>query len=99
MISMRLILKLLAAPFALALTIAAALFAFVLSVSGMIFGLVSGLAFLIAVVLLFTGQTAGGIAFMAVALLISPAGLPALAGWLAGKVTGAGGALRSFIFS
>ena len=99
MISMRLILKLLAAPFALALTLASALFSFVLSVSGMILGLVSSLAFLASVLLLVTGQTTGGIAFMGAAFLISPFGLPALAGWLVKKLGGAGGALRSFIFS
>jgi hypothetical protein len=96
---MRLILKLLAAPFALALTIAAAFFSLVLSVSNIIFGIASTLVFLGAAVLLISGETAGGIAFLAAAFLVSPAGLPALAGWLAGKLGGAGGALRSFIFS
>ena len=96
---MRLILKLLAAPSALAFSIAAALFSFVLSVSDRIFGLLSGLVFLGAVILLAVGQTTGGIAFMAVAFAVSPFGFPALAGLLVKGLDGAGGALRSFIFS
>jgi hypothetical protein len=96
---MRLVLKLLAAPFALAFSIAAALFSFVLSVSDRIFSVVSGLVFFAAVLLLIVGQTTGGIAFMAVAFAVSPFGVPALAGLLVKGLDGAGGALRSFIFS
>jgi len=96
---LRLILKLLAAPFALALTIAAALFSILLSVSERIFGIASSLSFLAAVLLLVTGRTAGGIAFMAVSFAISPFGIPALAGLLVKGLGAAGGALRSFIFS
>jgi len=94
---MKLILKLLAAPLALALTVTSVLFSFVLAITDVIFGIVSGVVFLIAVGLFITDQTAGGIAFAAIAFLISPAGLPALAGWLAGKLGGAGGALKAFI--
>ena len=96
---MRLILKLLAAPFALALTIAAALFSFILSMSDKIFGILSGLAFLVSVGLFLTGQTTGGIVFMAIAFVVSPFGLPAFAGWLGRGLDGAGGALRAFLLS
>ena len=96
---MRLILKLLAAPFALVLTIAAALFSFVLSMSDKVFGIASGLAFLVSVGLFITGQPTGGIAFMVIAFLVSPFGLPAFVGWLVKRLDGAGGALRAFIFS
>jgi hypothetical protein len=96
---LRLFLKLLAAPFALALTIATALFSFALSVSERLLGFVSGLAFLGSLLLLVTGSTTGGIAFMAGAFLISPFGLPALAGWIVGKLGVGAGALRAFIFN
>ena len=96
---MRLILKLFAVPFALAFTVSAALFSFMLALSDMVFGIMSGIVFLAAVLLLVTGQTTGGIAFIVLAFLISPAGLPALAGWFAKGLGRAGGTLRSFIFS
>ena len=91
--------KLLAAPFALAFSIAAALCSFLLAMSDKIFGVVSGLVFLAAVLLLVAGQTAGGIAFMAVAFAVSPFGLPALAGLIVKGLDGAGSVLRAFIFS
>ena len=80
---MKLVLKLFAVPFALAFSIAAVLFLFILSVSDKIFGIISGLVSIAAVVLLISGQTTGGIAFLVVAFLVSPFGIPALAGLLA----------------
>lgn len=96
---MRLILKLLAVPFALALTLVAALCSIALSVSGKVLGAVSGIVFILSVVLLATGQTAGGIAWMAVAFIVSPFGLPVFAEWLVGLLDSAGHMLRTFIFS
>ena len=95
---MRFILKLLAAPFALALSILTSLLSFVLSMSGAVLGIASGLVFIGAALLLIKGETAGGIAWMAVAFLVSPVGLPALAGWLVKKLAGAGNGLKGFIF-
>jgi len=96
---MRLILKLFAAPLALALTLLAALCSFVLFVSGKVLGVVSGIAFIVAAALFVTGQTAGGIGWAAAAFLISPFGLPAFAEWLVGLLDGAGYVLKAFIFS
>jgi hypothetical protein len=96
---MRLILKLIAAPFALTLTILSALLSLIVSVSNAVLGTVSGLVVVAAVALFVTGQTTGGIAFLVVAFLVSPVGFPALAGALARGLGSAGGALRSFIFS
>ena len=93
------ILKLIAAPFALAFTIASALFSLALSLSDIIFGWASALALLGSVLLLVTGQTAGGLAFMVVAVFISPAGIPALAKRPVKLLGSAGSALRRFIFS
>ena len=96
---MKLILKLIAAPFALALTIAAAFFSFILAVSDVFFGVASTLIFLISVALFITGQPMGGIAFLVIAFLVSPLGIPAFAGWLVSGLDGTGGALRSFLIS
>ena len=96
---MRIILKLFAAPFALAFTITAALFSFILSMSDKIFGIASGLAFLVSVGLFITDQATGGIAFLVVAFLVSPFGFPAFAGWLVKGLDGVGGALRAFLIS
>jgi len=94
---MRFILKIVAIPFALAFTLVTAICNFLLSVSTIFFGIVSSLVFIGAVVLFITGEPTGGIAFLVVAFLVSPFGLPALAGWLAGLLNSASGALRGFI--
>jgi hypothetical protein len=95
---MRLILKLIAAPVALTLTIATAFFSFVLSLSGVFLGALSGLVSIGAVILLVTGETAGGLAWLAVAFLAGPCGLPGLAHWIVGRLERLGGALKGFIF-
>ena len=94
---MRLILKILAAPVALILTLLSMMLAFIHSLSKIIFSIASVLVFLGAVILLITGETTGGIAFIAVAFIVSPYGLYALAGWLVDVLGTAGGALRGFI--
>jgi hypothetical protein len=91
-------LKLIAAPFALALTIVTALFSFVLSASDVIFGVVSTLVFLASVLLFIMGETAGGAAFLAIAFLVSPFGLPKLGGWIVSRLDSLSGALKGFIF-
>jgi hypothetical protein len=94
---MKLILKIIAMPFALALTSITAVLNFLLSVSAFFFGIVSTLVFIGAVVLFITGEPTGGIAFLVVAFLVSPFGLLALAGRLVGLMDGVGGTLRGFI--
>jgi len=94
---LRFIVKIIAMPFALALSLVTAIFKFLLSVSAIFFGILSSLAFIGAVVLFITGESVGGIAFLAVAFLVSPFGLPALARWLVGLLDSAGGSLRGFI--
>ena len=94
---MKLILKIIAMPFALALTVTTALLNFLLSVSAIFFGIASTLVFIGAVILFITGEPTGGIAFIVVAFLISPYGLLAIAGRLVGLMDSAGSALRGFI--
>ena len=96
---LKLILKLVAMPFALAFTIVTAVFNFLLSVSAVLFGIVSTLVFIGAVILFATREPTGGIAFLGIAFLVSPFGLPALAGWMVGLLNNIGGTLRGFIVS
>jgi len=96
---LKFILKLVAVPFALTFTLASAVFNFLLSVSAVFFGIVSTLVFIGAVILFTTGEPTGGIAFLVVAFIVSPFGLPAFAGWVVGLLNSAGGALRGFIVS
>jgi len=90
-------LKILAAPFALLFTLLAAFLAFVHAASSIFFSIASFLVFVGSVVLFATGEPLGGAAFLAVAFLVSPFGLHALAGKLADWIGDAGGALRGFI--
>jgi hypothetical protein len=94
---MKFILKLLAAPFALVITIVSLFLTFVLAASEIFFSIASGLIFLGAVILFIAHEPLGGGAFLVVAFLVSPFGIPALAGKLVGLLDNAGGALRGFI--
>jgi hypothetical protein len=97
-IAMRSILKLLAAPVALVLKILTAFFSFILAMSNVFFVIASFIVFVAAAVLLCTGYTVGGLLWLGVAFLVSPFGLPALAGWLVKVLARAGDALTGFIF-
>jgi hypothetical protein len=70
----------------------------VLAASDVIFGVVSFIVFAAAMLLLFTGHTPGGLAWLGVAFLVSPFGLPAAAGWIVRRLESAGDALTGFIF-
>lgn len=95
---MRLIFRILAAPVSGVLSLATAFCSFALAVSGAILGIVSVIVFILAVVMLFAvPNVAGGVAWMAVAFLISPYGLPRLAEWLLEKIDGVNCALKDFI--
>ena len=96
---MKLVLKLLAVPFALVLTVASAVLTFAYSASAKLFSAASGLIFIGAVLLLVTGERSGGAAFMIAAFLVSPLGIHAFAGGLIKLLGNAGGALRGFIIS
>ena len=90
--------KILAAPFALIFTVLAFFCTFLLSASEKIFGILSGLVLIGAVILFITGETFGGFLFVGVAFLVSPYGLPALAGKVSEGLASAGESLRRFIY-
>ena len=96
-IYMRLILKILAAPFALVFTILAFFCTFLLAASDKIFGFVSGLVLIGSVILFIQGETLGGVLFLVLAFAVSPFGLPALAMKLSEGIASIGGSLRNFI--
>jgi len=96
---MRLILKLIAMPFAVAFTVTAAFLSFVLSASAIFFSIASWLVFIGAVILFITGETLGGVAFVVIAFLVSPYGLHALAGRVVDMLGNVGEELRGFIVS
>ena len=94
---MRIIGKIIAAPFIALLTITWAVLIFIFCWLETILNYVSGLAGLVAIVLFFMGQTTGGIVFGVIAFLICPVGLPAIAKWLIDKLDDMNNALKSFI--
>lgn len=94
---MRIIFKILAAPFVVVLTVSWALLVFVFAWAETLLQYVSGLAGLVALVLFIMGQTTGGIVFAVIAFLISSVGLPAVASWLIDKLDDLNDALKDFI--
>ena len=93
---MRLIGKLLALPFMLVTGILYLVCKFLVVLS--VLGILSGIIFLAALVLFFVAGFLPGLAWLMIAFLISPYGLPLAAAWLVGIIGGANSALKDFIF-
>lgn len=96
---MRLFLKILAAPVVVILTVIVAFLTFLLFFSGMVLGIVSGLVFLGSFVFLAYKEYFNFGTLLVVAFLISPFGLPMLAGWIVGGLKTLNGALKGFIIN
>ena len=96
---MRLIGKLLALPFVLVTGILYLVCKFLVVVSGAVLGILSGIVFLAALGIWISAGLLPGLAWLAMAFLISPYGLPMAAAWLVGKLGGLNDALRDFLFS
>ena len=94
---MRIILKIIAAPFVVLFTISWAVLVFIFCWAETLLEIASGLAGLLAVILFITGQTTGGIVFAVIAFLISPLGLPNIAKWLIDRLGDMNDALKDFI--
>ena len=95
---MRLIFKLLAFPFVLVTGLLYLGCKFLVIASGAVLGILSGIVFLASLVLFFTAGMWAGLAWLVIAFLISPYGLPMAAAWLVGMIGGANHALRDFVF-
>ena len=96
---MRIVLKILAAPFVVALTVSWAFLVFLSCFAETVLQYVSGIAGLVALALFIMGQTTGGGVFAVIAFLISPVGIPAVAKWLIDKLDDLNDALKCFITS
>lgn len=97
---MRIIFKILAAPFVLVLTLLVAVLSFLLSLSAGLLSILASVLGLLSVLMLFVEKDIStGIARLLMAFAISPFGLPALAGWLLAKLDELNGSLRGFITS
>jgi len=95
---MRLIFKLLAFPFVLVTGLLYLVCKFLVITSGAVLGILSGIVFLASLVLFFTAGMWAGLAWLVIAFLISPYGLPMAAAWLVGMIGGANHALKDFVF-
>ena len=97
---MRLIFKIFALPFLLVLSLLAAALMFLFDVAGWLLSLASGILAVIAVGLfVLQHQPVGGVAFLVLAFLLSPYGLPSIAEFLIGLLDELNYSLRRFITS
>ncbi|WP_419026768.1 CD1845 family protein [Intestinimonas butyriciproducens] len=95
---MRIILKILAAPFVLVLTLLVAVLSFLLSLSVGILSIGASLLGLLGVLMMAVERDFyTGAALLVMAFAVSPFGLPALAGWLVCKLDDLNYSLRGFI--
>lgn len=97
---MRLILKLIAAPFVVLLTVLVAVLLFLFSLSSSFFlTAASVIVGLLGVGLFFLGYPVGAVAYLVIAFLLSPLGLQAAADFIIGKMDDLNLSLRQFITS
>ena len=96
---MRIILKIIAAPFVLALILIVAVLTFLSCMAGAVCIVACVGLSLLAFLCLLAGQTAGCIAMFVLAFLVSPFGLPALGGWLVERLHGVKYAAMDFMAS
>lgn len=96
---MRIVFKILAAPFVVVLTLFAAIITFLFCVGAAVCFVVCVLSTLLAIVALIAGQTTGCIAMFVIAFLLSPFGIPAIAEWLVGAIHNLNYSLKNFIMS
>lgn len=97
---MRLIFKIFALPFLLVLSLLAAVLMFLFDVAGWFLSLASGILAIIAVGLfVLQHQPVGGVAFLVLAFLLSPYGLPAIAEFSIGLLDELNYSFRRFITS
>ena len=95
---MRIILKILAAPFVVVLTILVAVISFLLSLSAGILAVLAGFLGLCgALMLIWERDVYTGIAILIMAFAVSPYGLPTLGAWIVSKLDDLNYTLRGFI--
>lgn len=92
---MKIILKILLAPFILVLDLFTWTCIGLISCSTVLFGLVSGIVSLLAIAVLITYSVKNGLILLTIAFLVSPMGIPMLAVKLLGILQGASGTLKN----
>lgn len=95
----KLIFKIIAIPFVVALTILGAVIQFFFMLSEWIFIIISSILGIGGAIMLFSGDTYGGIGVLVIAFIISPFGLPAVAEWIANLLDSLNYSLKCFITS
>ena len=96
---MKILLKILVAPFALALSLLAALLVFLLDICAFLLTIASVILAVLGIALFFTPTPIGGIVFLFLAFLLSPYGLQAAACSLLWALDGGKSALYRFLTS
>lgn len=91
------VLKMLAAPFVVALTLLVAIVSFLYCVASALCHIGCVVLTLLALVLFIGGQTLGGVVFLVLAFLVSPFGIPAIADWLMDRLYSLKYSLQDFI--
>lgn len=86
--------KILAAPLLVVLALLSAFVSFLICVVAAVGFVACVILVLLAFVLLITGQTVGAAVLLVLAFLVSPFGLPAIAGWLADGLDALSDAIR-----
>jgi uncharacterized membrane protein len=94
---MKILFKLIAVPFMLALTIIVPVLTFLFCYAATFLEIVSGIGVLISVIMLFAGERFDGYVILALSFLISPLGIPAIAEWLIDRLNGLNYLLRDYI--
>lgn len=91
------VIKILAAPFVVALTLLVAIVSFLYCVASALCHIGCVVLTLLALVLFIGGQTLGGVVFLVLAFLVSPFGIPAIADWLMDRLYSLKYSLQDFI--
>lgn len=93
------VLKILAAPFVVALTLIVAVVSFLYCVASALCHIGCVVLTMLALVLFIGGQTLGGVVFLVLAFLVSPFGISAIADWLMDRLYSLKYSLQDFITS
>ncbi|HIY39394.1 MAG TPA: hypothetical protein H9835_09650 [Candidatus Agathobaculum merdigallinarum] len=91
------VLKILAAPFVVALTLIVAIVSFLYYVASALCHVGCMILTLLALVLFIEGQVLGGVVFLVLAFLVSPFGIPAIADRLVARLRSLNYTLQDFI--
>ena len=95
---MKLIAKIIALPFILALTLLVAVLGFLFSLSGWLFSIAAAVLGILGGLSLIMGYGAAvGVPALIMAFLISPFGLPAVADWIIDKLDDLNYSLKTFV--